>query len=153
MTPDSAPRQPSIPSDIYALGMLTYEVSVNSPIKATESDHGQVLTGTPPFGRRGKIELACKVALEGERPQRPRDSEKLGFTDKVWEVLQTCWEKNPSARPPIDDISACLKLAANAWVVDVPAFMLASELGVGQVMNMREDEAKDFVNKLDEVRS
>jgi hypothetical protein len=112
-----------------------------------------VLTGTSPFAGRGKTELACKVVLHGERPQRPRVSEKLGFTDDVWEVLQRCWKKEPLARPSIDDVSACLKQAAETWVVDVAAFMLASEVGVEQVMNMREDEAKDFANKLDEVCS
>lgn len=96
--------------------------------------------------------MACKVVLEDERPQRPRDSEKLGFTDKVWEVLQKCWEKNPSGRPSIDVVSAYLKQAAETWVVDVPAFMLASKAGVDQVMSMKEDQAKDFANQLDEVR-
>ena len=36
--------------------------------------------------------------------------------------------------------------------MDVPAFMLASRAGVEQVMNMKEDQAKDFANQLDEVR-
>ena len=111
-----------------------------------------MLTGTSPFARRGKTELACKVVLEDERPSRPRDSEKLGFTDKVWENLRKCWEKKPSARPPVDAVSACLKQAAETWVVDVPAFMLASRAGVEQVMNLKEDEAKDFADRLDEAR-
>ena len=38
-------------------------------------------------------------------------------------------------------------------MVDVPAFMLASEAGVEQVMGLREDQAKDFADKLDEVSS
>jgi len=112
-----------------------------------------VLTGRPPFARRGKTELACKVVLEDEQPPRPRDSEKLGFTDKVWETLRRCWEKKPSARPSADVVSACLKQAAEAWVVDVPAFLLASEAGIGQVMSLREDQAKDLVNRLDDVCS
>ena len=111
-----------------------------------------MLTGTPPFARRGKTELACKVVLENERPPRPRDSKKLGFTDKVWGSLERCWEKWPSARPKIDAVSACLKQAAETWVVDVPAFMLASKAGVEQVMIMKEDQAKDFTDRLDEVR-
>ena len=111
-----------------------------------------MLTGTPPFARRGKTELACKVVLENERPPKPRDSEKLGFTDKVWGSLERCWEKQPSVRPKIDAVSACLKQAAETWVVDVPAFMLASKAGVEQVMNMKEDQAKDFADRLDEVR-
>ena len=111
-----------------------------------------MLTGTAPFARRGKTELVCQVVFENERPPRPRDSEKLGFTDKVWGSLQRCWEKEPSARPKIDAVSACLKHAAETWVVDIPAFMLASKAGVEQVMNMKEDQAKDFADKLDEVR-
>jgi len=111
-----------------------------------------VLTGTSPFARRGKTELACQVVLENERPPIPRDSEKLGFTDSVWGSLQRCWEKQPSARPKIDAVSACLKQAAETWEVDVPAFMLASKAGVEQVMNMKEDQAKDFADRLDEVR-
>ena len=110
-----------------------------------------MLTGTAPFARRGKTELACKVVLEGERPPKPRDPEKLGFTDKVWESLQRCWENKPSARPSIGAVSACLEKAAETWVVDIPAFMLASRAGVEQVMNLKEDQAKDFADRLDEV--
>ena len=64
-----------------------------------------------------------------------------------------CWEKRPSARPSIDAVSICLKEAVKTWVVDVPAFMLASRAGVEQVMNLKEDQAKDFADRLDEVRS
>lgn len=90
--------------------------------------------------------------LEDERPPRPRDSEKLGFYDDVWDSLQRCWEKEPSARPPVDAISVCLKRAAETWVVDVPAFMLASKAGIEQVLSMKEEKAKDFADKLDQVR-
>ena len=92
------------------------------------------------------------VVLEDERPPRPRDSEKLGFSDDVWETLQRCWEKEPSARPSVDIVSACLKRAAETWVVDATAFMLASRAGVDQVMNMKGDQAKEFADKLDQVR-
>ena len=111
-----------------------------------------MLTGTRPFARRVKAELACKVVLEDEWPPRPRDSEKLGFSDGIWESLQRCWEKEPSARPSADTVSACLEQAAETWVVDVIAFMLASKAGVDQVMNMKEDQAKEFADKLDQVR-
>lgn len=111
-----------------------------------------MLTGRSPFARRGKTELACKIVLENERPQRPRDSEKLGFTHKVWEIVQTCWEKNPSARPSVDVVSAYLNQAAETWVAHVPVFMLASKAGVEHVMNLRGGQAKDFASQLDEVR-
>ena len=101
----------------------------------------------------GKMELACKIVLEDERPPRPRDSEKLGFSDKVWDSLQRCWEKEPSARPSIDVVSACLKQAAETWVVDVPAFMLASKAGLEKMMGLKGDQPKDFADKLDQVCS
>ena len=125
--------------------------SVSTLIEMNGSDHGQVLTGTSPFADRGKAELACKIVIENERPLRPRDSEKLGFTDKIWEILQTCWEKDPSARPSIDAISADLKRAAGAWVVDVPAFILSSKAGAEQAMDIKDDQAKDLQNQLSEV--
>ena len=153
LNPDNTLFQPSVASDIYALAMVIFEVSIGSPSVVTGSDQDQVLTGTPPFARRGKTELACMVVLEDKRPPKPRDSEKLGFTDELWGNLQRCWEKKPSARPSIDAVSAYLRHAAETWVVDVPAFMLASKDGVEQVMNMKEDQAKDFADRLDEVRS
>ena len=98
-------------------------------------------------------ELVCRIVLEDERPPRPICSEKLGFSKEVWGSLQRCWEKQPSARMSVDAVSACLEQAAETWVVDVPAFMLASEAGVEQVMGLRENQAKDFADKLDEVSS
>ena len=95
--------------------------------------------------------MAFKVVFEGERPSRPGDSEKLGFTDTVWEILQGCWEKDPPARPTIDAVSACLKQAAEAWVADVRVFTLASKAGVEQVMGIKRDQVMDFVNRLNEV--
>lgn len=109
--------------------------------------------GARPFAGDEGTELACEIVFNDKRPQRPINSERLGFTNEVWDVLQKCWEKKPSARPSIKDISACLKHAVRTWVVDVPAFMLASKVGVENVMNMREDQARDFANKLDEVCS
>ena len=38
-------------------------------------------------------------------------------------------------------------------MADVPAFMLASRAGVEQVMSLRENQAKDFADRLDEVHS
>ena len=118
-----------------------------------EPDQDQVLTGSPPFTRRENKELACKIVLEGERPLRPTDSGKLGLTDEVWGTLQRCWEKEPSARPSIDEVSAYLRLATENWVVDVPAFMLASKAGIEQVVSSKGEQARDFADRLDEVRS
>lgn len=102
--------------------------------------------------REGKTKLACRVVLEDERPPRPTDSNKLGITDKIWEILRMCWEKDPSARPQIDTVSTYLKKAVKTWVVDVPAFTAAWEAGEEQAMDLEEGQIKDLINKYDKVR-
>ena len=152
LTPDDTLFQPSVPSDVYALAMVIFEVSIVPSLLVKGLTRDQVLTGATPFGRISKTDLACKVVLENDRPSRPRDSEKLGFSDDIWESLQRCWDKEPSARPSVGNISVCLKRTAETWVVDIPAFMLASEAGIEQMMSMREEQAKVFINELDQVR-
>ena len=66
------------------------------------------------------------------------DSERLGFTNEVWELLRRCWEKKPSARPSIEEVSICLKRATETWEANVLVFLLASKAGVRQVMDANE---------------
>ena len=61
--------------------------------------------------------------------------------------------EEPLCTTSIGAVSACLKQAAETWVVDVPAFMLASKAGAEQIENLKEDEAKDFADRLDEASS
>jgi len=112
-----------------------------------------VLTGRSPFYKRGKTELAFRVAQEDMRPLRPQDSERLGITDSVWDTMVTCWGKKVSARLQIESVITCLTKAARVWAADVPAFLLASEAGITQVMGLKGVEAQEFVDKLCEVIS
>ncbi|KAF9648301.1 kinase-like protein, partial [Thelephora ganbajun] len=79
---------PSFTSDIYALAMVIYEV----------------LTGAPPFANRQKPEVAFDVVLEGKRPPRPKNSESLGITNDIWDLLELCWAKNVSSRPAVNHV-------------------------------------------------
>lgn len=65
--------------------------------------------------------------------------------------MVTCWNKKVSARLQIESVIMCLTKAARVWVADVPAFLLASEAGVAQVMSLKGDEAQNFVDKLYKV--
>jgi hypothetical protein len=67
--------------------------------------------------------------------------------------MVTCWDKKVSARLQIESVMACLTKASRVWVADVPAFLLASEAGVAQVMGLRGDEAQNFVDELCKVSS
>ena len=111
-----------------------------------------MLTGAPPFASRQKPELACQVVLEGKRPPRPISSEGLGITNDIWNLLELCWAKDASSRPVINHVVGCLKLAAKHWTADATAFLLASEAGVREVMNMEHEKAQKIADELDKVR-
>ena len=110
-----------------------------------------MLTGRSPFYKRAKAELAYQVVQENKRPLRPQDSERLGITDSLWDTMVTCWDKKVSARLQIESVIQCLTKAARVWAADVPAFLLASETGIAQVMSLKGEEAQNFVDKLYKV--
>ena len=68
-------------ADMYAFGMVIYEV----------------ITGTPPFGRR-KVGVPALI-LRGWRPPRPEDPVAIGFGQGTWEFAKRCWDEDPELRP------------------------------------------------------
>jgi len=59
--------------------------------------------------------VACAV-LNGERPGKPLNASSLGFTDTLWELLESCWSESASARPTALQLLGYLRPAALAWV-------------------------------------
>jgi hypothetical protein len=47
------------------------------------------------------IELVVKQDL---RPNRPEDEEAPQMTDDLWQLAETCWVKNPTARPNVNTV-------------------------------------------------
>ena len=111
-----------------------------------------MLTGAPPFASRQKSELACQVVLRGERPHRPKNSESLGITDEIWGLLELCWAKEASSRPAADHVVRCLEGAVGHWAAEATAFLLGSDAGVKEVMNMEREKAQKIADELDKVR-
>lgn len=110
-----------------------------------------MLTSAPPFANRQKPEVAFGVVLEGKRPPRPNNSESLGITNKIWDLLELCWAKDISLRPTVNNVVRFLEGVAKRWTADATAFLLASEAGVQEVMNMEREKAQKVADDLDKV--
>ena len=74
--------RPTKSSDCYSLGMVIYET----------------ISGNPPFHEYADITVFMKV-LKGEHPSRGTE-----FTERLWEMLETCWALQPNNRPSIEDV-------------------------------------------------
>lgn len=95
--------QPTKPADIYAFGMVIFEV----------------LTGFQPFYDRNWqiFEMALHV-LEGARPTKPDNLEQIGFGGGTWELVEECWIEDPKGRPTIEQVLTHLtRVAATSTVV------------------------------------
>ena len=73
---------PSQEADIYAFGMVVYEV----------------VTGARPFGQRWAMELPLLIT-SGIRPDKPEDPVAIGFGQRTWEFVEKCWDRNSKRRP------------------------------------------------------
>ena len=102
--PGSASFRPTKPADIYALGMVMFEV----------------LSGCQPFDERKWTTSEILVhAVSGEQPAKPDNAEQAGFGHGIWELVKECWRQEPTGRPTIDQVLLHLtRVAASLTVVD-----------------------------------
>jgi hypothetical protein len=77
----------------------------------------QIFTGLLPFAElttRGQNYIrihrliSTEVVTHGRRPQKPAvDSPaylSYGFTESIWDMMETCWNREPRLRPSPDDL-------------------------------------------------
>ncbi|KAF9649121.1 kinase-like protein [Thelephora ganbajun] len=101
--PQSEDNRPTRQSDCYALGMVVYEV----------------LCGHHPYVEIQSDILVIDAVLEGIRPEEPEGATRLGFTKKLWMILESCWLEDRSARPSVEGILPGLSDAAAHWHMGV----------------------------------
>lgn len=53
--------------------------------------------------------------MNGERPQKPEAAESLGFTDKLWGIVERCWSADACMRPDVKAMLSRLNHAAWFW--------------------------------------
>ena len=107
------PSHPTKATDVYAFGVMTFEVRTGFFVWCLQLAHlMQVLTGRPPFF--GMTEVAATYSmLSGSRPLQPDDHE---LSDRVWRMIQSCWDPVASRRMPIKEVVALLE----AELCDIP---------------------------------
>ncbi|KAF9648265.1 kinase-like protein [Thelephora ganbajun] len=115
---------PTKEADVYAMAMVIY----------------QVLTGTLPFGKLSGSEVVFKV-LGGDKPSKPANALELGLFDKVWKLLEGCWQTERTLRPSVKDVLGRIKAAASVCGTLSP---------VGGVPQRYEDPDSDFT-KFDQL--
>ena len=77
---------PTVESDIYAFGMVIYEV----------------LTRKPPFALWDDEFVVILAVLDDKRPMRPQGPQGNLITDSIWDVVQSCWGSQPGDRSSIE---------------------------------------------------
>jgi len=96
--------QLSMEGDIYAFGMVVYEI----------------VTGVRPFGVENLgVEDAIRKVLEGIRPVEPENAETIGFGRGVWKLVEECWKEDRMWRPMAGAVRKCLTVAAS-WSLAIP---------------------------------
>jgi len=85
---------PTKACDLYAFGMVAIEV----------------FSGEIPFLGVGNQRVVSKV-IAGDQPPRPAASPKVGLSDDIWAMMQTCWQHEPQKRPHIREVVTILRRA------------------------------------------
>ena len=100
------------PKHAYLRGSYTYLASnVMRDSKGTK----QVLCGSPPFRDLANSSMVVVEILKGTRPEKPEDAASLGFTDKLWEIVERCWSADKDVRPTPEAVLSCLHGASSKW--------------------------------------
>ncbi|KAF9645564.1 kinase-like protein [Thelephora ganbajun] len=110
--------RPTKKSDCYALGMVMYEVCADTTVPTfamVQPIHCQVLCGNAPYCEITNEGALINTIMRGDRPQKPKGAEDLGFTKGLWEIIQRCWLADASERPDVKDVLFQLNYAEWSW--------------------------------------
>ena len=84
-------------ADVFAFGMVAMEAFT------------EVQSEIPEF----------YIIIRGVRPTRPRGAQGVGLTDDMWELLETCWRRDPVERPTMQAVvTAWDRLVGDAKMLD-----------------------------------
>ena len=105
---------PTPEADIYAFGLVVFQVREPRRNYRLFSYFVQVLTGEIPFRGVRRTELGYSIT-RGERPNKPASASAIGFSDSLWSFVQRCWAGDMNMRPKVTEVVTHLKEAAANW--------------------------------------
>jgi len=106
--------KPTPGADIYAFGLVIYQVCDHDRGYPPFTCISQVLTGEVPFPRLGVAEIAVKL-IGGVRPTKPENASTIGFSDSLWSFARRCWDHRIELRPKIAEVVSQLERAVTDW--------------------------------------
>ena len=56
-----------------------------------------------------------RAIVEGDRPEKPENVGRLGFTEGLWETIEQCWLEDRNARPGVKVVHSRLGDATPFW--------------------------------------
>ena len=119
--------KPSKEADMYAFGMVVYEV----------------VTRARPFGRRRALEIPV-LATGGIRPNRPEDPMAVGFGQGTWELAEKCWDGNWEQRPKACEALEHFRGVARTSTVVDPGPTIPGNVAAGEVSSRLDSSSKSY---------
>ena len=116
---DSTELVPTPEADIFAFGLVIYQVCDHDRDHSLFTYIFQVLTGRLPFPGLG-VDIIVMNAVQGVRPTRPENASAIGFSDPLWSFVQRCWDGEMELRPKAAEVVSQLERAAAGWVGVMP---------------------------------
>ena len=105
---------PTPEGDIYAFGLVTFQVCEQGRGYQPFAYIVQVLTGEIPFRGLRPMELGYKV-VQGLRPAKPDNASAIGFSDSLWGFVQRCWNGDAKFRPKVGEVVTQFGREAANW--------------------------------------
>lgn len=105
---------PTPQSDVYAFGLVIFQVCKNHCQCQLCIYFVQVLTGEIPFRNLGPTGHIIPV-IEGGHPDKPNNAPSIGFSDKLWAFAKRCWNVDMKLRPSTAEVVECLCKAKVDW--------------------------------------
>ncbi|KAF9642010.1 kinase-like protein [Thelephora ganbajun] len=128
-------------ADTFAFAMVTIEA----------------FTGAVPFGDRSPYEVMVAI-VGGERPPRPTDRT---LTDRLWELIQQCWNQEAHLRPQALQILRAFEIPVWKPLINCPLTMderislitaiFSDRKETEAVKRLRGGDTQSFVDVIDEA--